>query len=172
VTAARGTPGDGTIGSRADIENPGAIFTDPAKMALYAHRLADPMSISQNIEYDWGYYFDNKSHLLGFTDPYVTGPAGGDKINIILTSNGISLSSKDVSLVGMAHTHGDYSTHDAHGNIVRATKFTDAFKSDDFSPDDLTFMYANKYHWQIYTLGTPSGNDLMYTPKGGVQPLP
>jgi hypothetical protein len=126
ITAARGN-GDGVVGARADIENPGATFDSREAAAYDVTSKANALSIDQNREYQWTYYQDSGTGKYGYTDPYQVGLSGGRNVALPMSVNGDSLS--NASTFGMGHTHGNYS--DAAGNVV--SKARDVFDSDKFS---------------------------------------
>lgn len=169
VTAERGS-GSGIVGSRANIQNPGAVF-DSAEAAAYdIESQMNSISIAENVEYDWTYYSDSVTGKIGYTDPYATGLIGGPHVALPLTVNGAPV--PDALYFGMGHTHGNYS--DRYGNVV--SKSRDYWDSDNFSrgyPSDMSFMRAGGPNgtWNFFTLGTPSGRLWQWTPWNGQEPL-
>ena len=111
--------------------------------------------------------------MYGYSDPYNMGPHGGAGLTLPITINGAA-EPTNYMLFGMGHTHGNYSNQEGHPT----SKANDYWDSDHFSigaNSDMLFMHAGgppNGGWNFFTVGTPSGNILEWTPQGGVQPLP
>ncbi|HEY3777589.1 MAG TPA: RHS repeat-associated core domain-containing protein [Rhizomicrobium sp.] len=174
ITASRGSGGTGTgVGQRYPLDNPGAAFATRESAAAQIEGIMNPISITLNTEYDWLYYQDPSSALYGFSDPYNMGLHGGGGLQLPLTINGNAAPSGLV-LIGMGHTHGAYSDEWGHPT----SRANDYWSSDHFSiggpNSDMWFMQHGGPNgtWNFFTVGTPSGNILEWTPQSGVQPLP
>ena len=164
-----GDAGSDSIWNRDIDENPGAIFESLEQAGIYVTSRVNPDSIFENREYRWLYYQDSKTGLWSFTDPYQSGPVGGVNLSTPTTVAGKRASGV---IAGMGHTHGNYS--DRNYNVV--AKNRDYWNSDQFSTGttgDIGYMRGGGANgkWNFFSLGTPSGSYLKWTPAGGVQPL-
>jgi hypothetical protein len=166
VTGDKGSAGS-SLTSKQFTLGSSAVFQSPGEAAIAAHSIVDGISIWDNLEYSWGYYQDPTTKLYGYGTISVTGPHGGD-YDISFIEGQIR--------IGMGHTHADYATSDGRPT----TKWNDYWDSDHFSSNDsngersdMSFMYKGGPDgtWHFFTVGTPSGHDLQWTPKGGVEPL-
>jgi hypothetical protein len=143
------------------LQNPGPIFHTPEDAAYDINSQMNPISVADNAEYDWGYYQDPNTGLYGYTDPYNFGPVGG-KGPVATAVNGAAFHPS--GLMGWGHTHGDYSDSNSH----RTPQIKDYWDSDNFSAADRDFSRGGGgYGWGFFTVGTPSGRVLQWTPQNG-----
>jgi hypothetical protein len=158
VTAEKGN-GGGT--STQFTRGSSATFSTVTDAAQAATSMMNGLSVWDNTEFAWGYYRDPDTLLYGYGPVYQTGPSGGDEIKVGFPTG--------TTHIGMGHTHADYSYIDQFGNVARTSRYNDSFESDRFSAPDMHFM--ENHDWTFYSLGTPSGRFLQWTPANGVQPL-
>jgi hypothetical protein len=134
----------------------GATFATRDEAARAALDATNNWSRDVNAEYRWLIYKDENGHYR-YTPPEYGGLAGGQDIHMQAPGR----------VVGMGHTHGNYS--DDAGNVVQ--RLDDQFDSDHFSQrrrgDDYGYMRRHKDKFEAFYLGTPSGQYFQWTPKGG-----
>lgn len=170
VSGSRGR-GGGTskVGPRVEgVRNPGPIFNTPQDAAKDVHAQVDALSIARNKEIHWHYFFERKFEKFGYSDPYWTDRDGGERLALPFTINGVRRSQTGFTISGVyghGHTHGNYS--DASGRAV--PRAMDTMFSDQFSGDDKTVHQTSGL--RFFSLGTPSGVDLQWTPANGEEPL-
>lgn len=156
----------------AEFDNPGAVFDDIESAARYVHEIINPVSIKQNMEYQWKYYRDGKTGKVGFMDPAASRPEGGRGLVFRDISNGRQMPFQKE--IGLGHTHGDWAKWDPkRGKRVRTDRRTAEGRSDYFSlgkESDLNTM-ENGPSDLIYTLGTPSGKLWLWSKSGGSKQL-
>jgi len=135
-------------------------YSCPDAAAKAALNSANPKSIRLNREYGGLIY--EKGGKYFHTIPV----AGGDRtFKPILALPQIP---RGATIVGDYHTHGDYSTTDNKGNVIRTNKANATLDSDNFSLADQRITMAarlkNRCHKSY--LGTPSGKFKVNGPKG------
>jgi RHS repeat-associated protein len=131
---------------------------DAAKAALSQ---ANPISIKENQEYG-GLIYKDSAGSYGFTGPITGGSNGVDPFDAPIPDG--------TTLVGVYHTHGDYSILGPDLESIRTSDpAQDCCHSDSFSTDDkrLSNLYGSGIPEFKSYLGTPSGIFRVYDPATG-----
>jgi Domain of unknown function (DUF4329) len=126
--------------------------------AYRAMEQANPQSIRSNLEYG-GYVFkDQNTGRYSASNPVSGTPTGFDPRGLPVPAG------KEV--VGLYHTHGDYSL-DVNGQTVRTSNAAlDGYNSDHFSQQDKSYFRSAARGQPEYTgyVGTPSGEFRSFDP--------
>ena len=137
----------------------GDAFRTPEAAAKDVIRSINPKSKKENTEYA-GEIYKGKDGKYRATTPVKGTVEGADPHS--------SPSPKGTDVKGDYHTHAEYSTVDAKGNVtVTANPKQDSFNSDHFSTPDTTGITADaqgKVGYKGY-LGTPGGKVLQFDPR-------
>jgi uncharacterized Zn-binding protein involved in type VI secretion len=132
---------------------------DAAKAALTS---VNPTSIAENREYGGLIYKDDATGKFGYTEPVAGGVMGFNPDSVTVPDG--------TTQVGDFHTHGDYSTMDFMGNLVRTSDPSrDVLNCDNFSMLDqmgIGHDGAGRPGYAGY-LGTPSGKLKKFVPATG-----
>ncbi|HEY0922273.1 RHS repeat-associated core domain-containing protein [Rheinheimera pacifica] len=143
-------------------ENAVNVFSTQDQAANAALKLANPLSITDNLEYG-GLIYRDESGNYGFSGP-VKGSDQGVNPHDAAIPDG-------ATLVGDYHTHGDYSLVDrVSGAAIRTgDPLRDEFNSDNFSAGDYSGIRADARGISGYRgyLGTPGGLFKVFNPEDG-----
>ena len=124
-------------------------------------QVANPQSISDNLEYGGLIYLQNGDYAY-------SGPIQGSDQGVNPYAAGAP---DNAQVVGDYHTHGDYSAFDwMTGAAVRTSNpAIDDYNSDNFSAGDLSGIARSAIGVPGYRgyLGTPSGQFKFYNPATG-----
>ena len=143
-------------------ENAANVFSTQDQAANAALKLANPLSITDNLEYG-GLIYRDESGNYGFSGPVKGSDQGVNPHDAVIPDG--------ATLVGDYHTHGDYSLVDrVSGAAIRTgDPLRDEFNSDNFSASDYSGIRADARGISGYRgyLGTPSGLFKVFNPEDG-----
>jgi len=158
------------------VTNPGAKFDTFEQAAADIHGKVDQRSIDDNQEIHWHYYIDVSTGLWGYTDPFSSGPRGGDAADFPLPTSVNGRNASNVAVLGGGHTHGNfayerpaYPEFGAEKKVIITTEEFDAMNSNNWSKPDMDSM---PYRKGFYSLGTPLRRNRYYDPINGDRPWP
>ncbi|WNO61010.1 RHS repeat-associated core domain-containing protein [Rheinheimera sp. MMS21-TC3] len=143
-------------------ENAVNVFSTQDQAANAALKLANPLSITDNLEYGGLIYRDENGNY-GFSGPVKGSDQGVNPHDAVIPDG--------ATLVGDYHTHGDYSLIDrVSGAAIRTgDPLRDEFNSDNFSAGDYSGIRADARGISGYRgyLGTPGGLFKVFNPEDG-----